>query len=86
MSFASGLLDELRISTVARTFDAVPRAPYTGQEPGTLALYHFDALTDGSTCANSVPASRLRSALKGLDAAALEEGQMGFGHALRLGE
>ncbi|HPO36778.1 MAG TPA: hypothetical protein PL176_02110 [Kiritimatiellia bacterium] len=86
MSFASGLLDELRISTVARTFEGAPRAPYTGQEPGTLALYHFDALTDGSTCANSVPASRLRSALKGLDAAALEEGQMGFGHALRLGE
>jgi hypothetical protein len=84
--YADGLIDELRISTVAHAFDEVPRAPYTGLEPDTLALYHFDALTDGSTCANSVPTSKLRSKLTGLNAAALEEGQPGFGRALRLGE
>jgi hypothetical protein len=86
LGYAKGMLDELRISTVAREFTEAPRAPYTGAEPGTLALYHFDALTDGATCANSVPHSALRAALSGLDASKLEEGMTGFGHALRLGE
>ena len=84
--FAEGLLDELRLSAAAREYTEAPRAPYTGMEPGTLALYHFDALTDGATCANSVPHSALRTALTGLDAARLEEGMPGFGNALRLGE
>ncbi len=84
--FAEGLFDELRISTVAREFKDVPRTPYTGKESGTLALYHFDVLTDGATCANSVLQSSLRSALSGLDASRLVEGMPGFGHALRLGE
>ncbi len=86
MSYAEGLIDELRISTVARSFTEAPRAPYTGAEPGTLALYHFDALTDGTTCANSVPRSALRAALTGLDGSRLEESLPGFGNALRMGE
>lgn len=86
MSYAEGMLDELRFSTVARAFTEAPRAPYTGLEPGTLALYHFDVLTDGATCANGVPKSPLRSALSGLDASRLVEGMPRFGNALRLGE
>ena len=86
MYFAEGLLDELRLSAVAREYTEAPRAPYTGMEPGTLALYHFDALTDGATCANSAPNSALRTALTGLDAARLEESLPGFGNALRMGE
>lgn len=86
MSYAEGLLDELRISTVARVYTEAPRAPYVGSEPGTLALYHFDALTDGATCANSASGSVLRAALTGMDGSRLEESLPGFGNALRLGE
>lgn len=86
MFYAEGLLDELRLSTVARAFTEVPRTPYTGTEPGTLALYHFDALTDGSTCANSAHRSALRTALTGMDGSRLEESRPGFGNALRMGE
>jgi len=85
-SYAKGFLDELRFSTVARDFTEAPRAPYAGTEPGTLALYHFDALADGETCENSVPRSALRAALTGIDGARLLEGPPGFGSALRLGE
>ena len=81
-----GLLDVLRISTSALSFEGVPGAPYKGEEPGTLALYHFDALADGETCANSAPRSALRAALTGMDGARLREGPSGFGKALRLGE
>jgi hypothetical protein len=84
--YCQGLLDELRISTVAHTFDAAPRTPYTGLEPGTLALYHFDALVEGVTCVNSASGSVLRTALTRLETARLEEGMPGFGKALRLGE
>ncbi|HPA16509.1 MAG TPA: hypothetical protein PLU30_02085 [Verrucomicrobiae bacterium] len=83
---AEGLLDELRISTVARIYTEAPRAPYTGTEAGTLALYHFDALTDGSTCANSARGTALRAALTGMDGSRLEEGLSGFGNAFRMGE
>ena len=86
MSYAEGLFDEMRISTVARVYTEAPRAPYTGTEPGTLALYHFDALTDGTTCANSASVSALRAALTGMDGSRLEESLPGFGNALRLGE
>ena len=86
LGFAEGMLDELRLSSVARTFTEAPRIPYTGKEPGTLALYHFDMLVDGTTCANSVPHSALRSALTGIDGSKLEEGLSGFGSALRMGE
>jgi hypothetical protein len=86
VGYAEAMLDELRISAAARTFTAAPSAPYTGTEPGTLALYPFDALTDGATCANSVPHSVLRVALTGLDASRIEESMPGFGNALRLGE
>jgi hypothetical protein len=85
--FADGLLDELRLSTVAREFTEVPRTPYTGKEPGTLTLYHFDLLTDGgTTCANSAQRSVLQAALTGMGGVRLEEGRPGFGNALRMGE
>jgi hypothetical protein len=86
VGYAEAMLDELRISAEARVFTEAPRAPYTGTEPGTLALFHFDALTDGATCANSVPRSALRAALTGLDASRLEESLPGFGNALSVGE
>lgn len=35
------LVDELRI-TSSNQFNGVPSQPYTGDEPGTLALFHFD--------------------------------------------
>lgn len=37
------MVDELRISSLPQTFSAAPQEPYTGQEPGTLALFHFDS-------------------------------------------
>ena len=36
-----GQIDELRIVSKA-DFRGVPRKPYTGKEPGTLMLFHFD--------------------------------------------
>ena len=40
---AQMLVDELRISDLAENFVAVPKQPYSGKEPGTLALFHFDS-------------------------------------------
>jgi len=43
-----GLLDEVRLVDRPLAFARVPSEPYTGREPGTVALWHFDAVNDGS--------------------------------------
>lgn len=40
---AQMMVDELRICTVPQVFTKVPQTPYSGKEPGTLVLLHFDS-------------------------------------------
>jgi hypothetical protein len=79
-----GKLDELRLTAAALAFDAPPTEPYTGREPDTVALYHFDELIDGSTVPNAVPHSRLRSRLRVAGDDRLSESMPGFGSALNV--
>lgn len=39
---ANALVDEVRIVNAALDFDGAPAAPYTGKEPDTVLLMHFD--------------------------------------------
>ena len=52
-----GELDEVRISDSSR-FRGVPKKPYTGKEPGTLALWHFDSGSGNVDAGSAVAASR----------------------------
>ena len=78
-----GKLDELRLTAAALEFEAPPEKPYTGREPNTVALYHFDDLIDGATAPNATPDSRLRSRLRVPGDDSLSESMPGFGRALR---
>lgn len=79
-----GLIDELRMTADALTFDGVPTQPYTGLEPGTVALYHFDNLMDGEL-ANAVGGTIQDALLLAGGDQALIGSIPGFGEALNVG-
>ncbi|NOY82287.1 MAG: family 10 glycosylhydrolase [Kiritimatiellaeota bacterium] len=79
-----GLLDEVRILNRPVDFPVVPANPYTGSEPGTIALWHFDRGTD-TGFPSSGPVSGLGGRLKRLgERPAYVESAPGFGRALSL--
>ena len=41
-----GAIDEVRIADVPLRVDRVPAAPYRGDEPATVARWHFDKVSD----------------------------------------
>lgn len=79
-----GLIDELKITADALTFNSAPTQPYTGLEPDTLALYHFDELVDGSLL-NAVGGTIQDASLLAGGEQALVDGPLGFGRALNIG-
>ena len=79
-----GMIDELRITADALTFDGVPTQPYSGLEPNTLALYHFDELNDGMLV-NAVGGLIQDAMLLAGGDQALVGSASGFGNALNIG-
>ncbi|MBT5608583.1 MAG: hypothetical protein HN742_12945 [Lentisphaerae bacterium] len=79
-----GKLDELRFSATAREFDGPPDKPYSGDDPETVALYHFDERDDDATTPNAVQGSPLQSRLRVPDDRPLSESRPGFGRALTI--
>jgi hypothetical protein len=79
-----GKLDELRFTAAALEFGAPPAKPYTGREPDTVALYHFDQLVDGTTMPNGAAATPLQSRMSFPAGDRLGESTPGFGRALRM--
>jgi hypothetical protein len=79
-----GKLDELRLTAAALEFDAPPTKPYTGREPATVALYHFDDLPDGATMPNNASGSPLQSRMRVPASYHLDESMPSFGRALRM--
>jgi Concanavalin A-like lectin/glucanases superfamily len=80
----NGQLDELRITADALTFNGIPSQPYTGLEPNTLALYHFDGLTNGELI-NAVGGAIQNASLLAGGNQALVSSLTGFGQALNIG-
>lgn len=80
-----GKLDELRISSAVREFRGAPTRPYVGDEPNTVALYHFDERADEVTTPNAVPDSLLRACMRIPGENRLTESMPEFGRALRIG-
>lgn len=54
-----GMIDELRITGEALTFSTKPSHPYTGHEPNTIGLYHFDQVGPTFVVTNSSDPVRL---------------------------
>jgi hypothetical protein len=79
-----GKLDELRLTAAVLEFDAPPAKPYTGREPDTVALYHFDQLADGATMPNGAAATPLKARMSVPVGDHLGESMPGFGRALRM--
>jgi concanavalin A-like lectin/glucanase superfamily protein len=80
-----GMIDELRITADALTFNGAPSQPYTGLEPNTLALYHFDSVSAESELLNAVGGTIQDASLLAGGQQALEESLPGFGNALNIG-
>jgi hypothetical protein len=79
-----GRIDELRIVDRALTFHGPPDRPYTGREPGAVALYHFDERGADGTASNAIPGSPV-GAVRGVTERGerrLVESLPGFGRAL----
>ena len=79
-----GLIDEVRLTADALRFDGPPTAPYSGKEPQTVALYHFDKQQPGGAVLNAVDPKKHRAALVDGDLPSLAASMPGFGRALRL--
>ncbi|WP_432799577.1 LamG-like jellyroll fold domain-containing protein [Poriferisphaera sp. WC338] len=79
-----GQIDELRITADALIFDGVPQQPYTGTEPDTIALYHFDEIVDGEFVNSAEGSIEDAFLLAGGDQAHMDS-QHGFGKALNIG-
>jgi hypothetical protein len=82
-----GRIDELRITAAALDFDRPPAAPYTGKEPGTVALYHFDARDSDGTVPNAAGSDAGIGGVLGVSrdgAQRLVDSMPGFGQALGL--
>jgi hypothetical protein len=80
-----GLIDELRITSAALQFTAPPAGPYTGREPGTERLYHFDQFVDERWLPEARADKHLAARILGSPAGLLTDGPSpAFAHALRL--
>lgn len=86
MHWFEGLVDEVRLSRVALKFDGVPSGPYSGSDPATVALYHFDEQRSGGVFLNAADSSAHTAVLVDGDLPAQAPSMPGFGDALRLGE
>jgi hypothetical protein len=83
MTLFEGKMDELRLSNVARVFSSPPTKPYTGNEPGTVALYHFDRVEDDNKIADAAARHKFPILLQNrYKDSNLSPGMPGFGKAL----
>lgn len=82
MTLFDGKMDELRLSNVARVFNSIPQKPYTGQEPGTIALYHFDNVENLNMIQDAVGHSFPIFLLNNKKNANLSKSMPGFDNAL----
>ena len=80
-----GAIDEVRLSTVARTFTAPPQAPYDGRDPDTLALWHFDEVTKDGTTSDASGEPTHNGTVSGMHASTLKSSMPGFGRAIDIG-
>jgi len=79
-----GMIDEVRLTAAALTFDGMPVEPYSGREPNTVALYHFDRLTDGGRFEDAAPGHCRPAVLPRVGERTLVNSAPGFGRALNL--
>ena len=79
-----GMIDELRITADALSFTGVPTQPYSGSEPGVLALYHFDEIIDGELV-NAAGGAIQDALLQAGGDQAMAGSLTGFGNALNIG-
>jgi hypothetical protein len=79
-----GMIDELRLTAEALTFTEPPRQPYTGREPRTMALYHFDDIVDGRRFEDATPSGHNPAQLLMGGHEVLVDSLAGFGRALNL--
>lgn len=81
----NGMIDELRIVDGALTFTAPPAGPYkVDDHPDTIALYHFEEITEGLYFENEAKAD-LPVLLPEHDSSIMQDGPTGFGKALVIG-
>ena len=78
-----GMIDELRIVADALSFTEPPAKPYAGSEPHTVALHHFDKLSDGRLV-DAGPRGAHAAVVADDGSSMLAPSQPGFGNALRL--
>lgn len=78
-----GKLDELRFTSAALTFDAIPAKPYTGDEPNLVALYHMDCVDVGGYIAGQ---GEMGTPIRVLSSSpnVLTPSEDGFGEALNM--
>ncbi|MBM4044845.1 MAG: hypothetical protein FJ279_07015 [Planctomycetes bacterium] len=80
-----GLMDEVRLTADVVSFEGKPpAAPYTGQEPRTIALYHCDRQEADGLILNAVDPRKHPMSLMDGNLPALSPSMPGFGQALRL--
>lgn len=79
-----GRLDELRLTAEALSFTAPPARPYSGGEPHTVALLHFDELASGSRFPDFAQGQHHDFHLLYGGSEVLVESLPGFGKALRI--
>jgi hypothetical protein len=85
MAVFDGMIDELRLSAAARTFEGPPTRPYSGKEPNTVALYHFDTLNDARKFKDDASSDEHPAhLLNGTPTEVLRDSLPGFGEALNI--
>jgi len=84
MAIFDGMIDQVRLTAAALTFAGPPRRPYTGREPHTVALYHFDRLVGGRSLEDAAPTRRHPARLLMSSDGVLVDSMPGFGRALNL--
>lgn len=85
MAVFNGLIDELRLSDAVIDFRSPPTHPYSGEEPHTVALYHFDALINTRQFKDDTPAGKHPAhLLNGASEEVQRDSLPGFGSALNI--
>jgi len=79
-----GSIDELRFVSDAIRFTEIPKTPYTGMEPHTVALYHFDKLDSNNKILNTADANCCPVQILSGAAQCLTASKPGFKQALRI--
>ena len=76
-----GMIDELRITADALDYTGPPTQPYSGEEPGTVGLYHFDSIGPTFVVKNTADPLHMHIKVLGGGDSLLVDTVPGFGRA-----